>query len=370
MKTAIIGGGIQTVTIAMKLIENKKLTYNDLSIFDPNPLCYRWMNITNKIGMQHLRSTIVHHVHPDPFHLKRFAKESDYASPFFGYYQRPKLEMFNDHIQSLIKHYHLDECHIKESVTHINKINQQFIINDTYTFDKVIIATGMNHIHHIPECFKSLDQNLFVHAFSDETELDNDIDVIVGGGITACHIANTISNHRHVTLIMRHEIRTHELDTDPGWLGPKYLSHFYKAPVKERRQMIQNARYRGSIPQFLKQMIKSKINDGKITLIKDQIDYIDNHYIYLTDTKIDYKKIVLATGCEKNIQKNPLIKQMIQTLNLPTAECGYPILNEKLEWMPNLIVTGPFAELYVGPMSRNIMGGRQASEIISKYFNS
>ncbi|UBH11899.1 hypothetical protein [Macrococcus armenti] len=46
------------------------------------------------------------------------------------------------------------------------------------------------------------------------------------------------------------------------------------------------------------------------------------------------------------------------------------VYNEKLEWIPKLIVTGPFAELYVGPMSRNIMDGRQASEIISKYFNS
>ena len=57
----------------------------------------------------------------------------------------------------------------------------------------------------------------------------------------------------------------------------------------------------------------------------------------------------------------------IETLELPCAECGYPIVSKTLQWGPDLYVTGALAELEMGPIARNISGARQAAERIVKH---
>ncbi|MDT3872273.1 pyridine nucleotide-disulfide oxidoreductase, partial [Staphylococcus aureus] len=48
--------------------------------------------------------------------------------------------------------------------------------------------------------------------------------------------------------------------------------------------------------------------------------------------------------------------------------CNYPVISEKLEWIPNLFVAGCFADLELGPFGRNVMGGRKAAERIEQAF--
>ncbi|WP_414049533.1 hypothetical protein [Macrococcus animalis] len=55
MRTIIIGGGIQGITIALKLLDEQKLKIDDLTIIDPNPYISRWETITHKIGMDYVR---------------------------------------------------------------------------------------------------------------------------------------------------------------------------------------------------------------------------------------------------------------------------------------------------------------------------
>jgi hypothetical protein len=47
---------------------------------------------------------------------------------------------------------------------------------------------------------------------------------------------------------------------------------------------------------------------------------------------------------------------------LPCAGCGYPLVSPRLEWASGLFVTGPLAELELGPTARNIAGARAAGE--------
>ena len=74
MHWTIIGGGIQGTAIAQKLLS---------SWINNRPINNHWTHMklfakgfnsyTNRIEMPYLRSPIVHHVHPQPFHLKQFA---------------------------------------------------------------------------------------------------------------------------------------------------------------------------------------------------------------------------------------------------------------------------------------------------------
>ena len=41
---------------------------------------------------------------------------------------------------------------------------------------------------------------------------------------------------------------------------------------------------------------------------------------------------------EQDFMSQPLIKQLIQNYDAPINECNYPVISEKLEWIPNLFV--------------------------------
>ena len=56
--------------------------------------------------------------------------------------------------------------------------------------------------------------------------------------------------------------------------------------------------------------------------------------------------------------------KLIKDLNLSCAKCGYPIISKTLQWYPQLYVSGPLAELEIGPIARNISGARHAAEKI------
>lgn len=370
MRTVIIGGGIQGMTIALKLLDDNKLTINDLTIIDPNPYIKRWETITQRIGMDYLRSPLVHHVHPKPMHLKQYAKEEDYAQGFSGYYQKPQLEMFNNHIKDQIKAYNLDDCYIKDQAITLKKNNDLFTVigkKNHYITDCVIIATGINHLHSVPKFMENVSAKNFSHVFEQNAAIDADTDVIIGGGITAFHLARKLSRNNRVTLIMRHNIRCHELDADPGWLGPKQMSKFDNVTdYNERRRIIKNARHRGSVPMHLKQSILNLVKQNKLNLVVQKIDKVDDSVITLANGEtIPYQKIILATGCEPNLQNDTFIQNIIKTFNAPIAECGFPIVPKNLEWVPGIFVAGPLAELELGPISRNIIGGRKASMRIS-----
>ena len=96
-KWTIIGGGIQAVTIALKL-RTQGLAANDLCIIDPHTsLCEQFDRYTYTIDMPYLRSPCVHHVHPDPFHLKQFAKHRQYTNASYGRYQRPNRDVYGSY---------------------------------------------------------------------------------------------------------------------------------------------------------------------------------------------------------------------------------------------------------------------------------
>jgi hypothetical protein len=80
--------------------------------------------------------------------------------------------------------------------------------------------------------------------------------------------------------------------------------------------------------------------------------------------EIDVHNILLATGFIPTPPGLNWLGKLIKDLDLPCAQCGYPIISKTLEWHPQLYVTGPLAELEVGPIARNISGARHAAEKI------
>ena len=80
----------------------------------------------------------------------------------------------------------------------------------------------------------------------------------------------------------------------------------------------------------------------------------------------DSHHISLATGFVNKICNQPLIQHLIYDEQAPLNSCGYPSLSDELEWLPQLFVVGGLADLELGPFARNIMGGKEGAERISK----
>ena len=57
-----------------------------------------------------------------------------------------------------------------------------------------------------------------------------------------------------------------------------------------------------------------------------------------------------------------MVDELIASASLSVANCGYPIVDQSLRWHPRIYVSGPLAELELGPVARNIAGARRAGE--------
>ena len=78
------------------------------------------------------------------------------------------------------------------------------------------------------------------------------------------------------------------------------------------------------------------------------------------------ERVVLATGMSPKRPGGELVDELIHSAKLPCASCSYPIVDQALRWHPCIYVSGPLAELELGPTARTIIGARQAGDRLVK----
>ena len=175
---------------------------------------------------------------------------------------------------------------------------------------------------------------------------------------------------KKVYLISRHSLRKHEFDSDPGWLGPKYMGKFSgEEDYSKRRKWIKVSRNIGSVPPDLFIAIKNRIRTNRVQFLETEVQkcFQKEGQMYLSfqdnpDLPVD--KVILATGFEKIRPGGNMLDRLIKKYQLPVADCGFPIVNGALAWHPKIHVSGSLAELEIGPIAKNISGARVAGERI------
>lgn len=380
---AIIGGGIHGTYLANALIRHRVTRRSDLRIIDPNdqPLA-EWKRVTENVGMEYLRSPKVHNLDTDPLSLKHFARcrqcsDDDFIFPN----DRPSLGLFNDHAESVIEKSGLDDLCLKGFAANIRLERDHAVItteDSTIRARHVIVAIGSSGVLNQPGWAKRAvaDGAEICHVlegsfFRDQIPESGEI-VVVGGGMSAVQTALSLaSGDRHVTLLSPHSLRQNHYDSDPGWMGPKYLNQFRKISCfRKRRRIINEARNSGTITHDLKrELIKSQNrNECSVT-----IDHVENcsaltDNLMLLNLKsgetLAANHIVLATGYANRCPGGDLLKGLISNYRLTCSECGFPITDRSLRWHDRLFVSGALAELEVGPAARNIIGARISFEKI------
>jgi hypothetical protein len=137
-----------------------------------------------------------------------------------------------------------------------------------------------------------------------------------------------------------------------------------------RYQQIQQARNGGSmIPEMLLQLRKAS-NEGKITINENcQVNsakWQDNLWQVncLDGSKYQFNRIWLATGTKFNVTEHPLLQNVLETYPTQIVN-GLPVLDRHLR-LPksNFFIMGGLAALRIGPVARNIGGGKMGADLI------
>jgi len=385
----ILGGGLHGVHLAIRLIAEAKIPREQIRILDPEPeLLGRWKQRTAATGMKFLRSPSVHHLGHAPFSLLKFAgsaktRRKRARELFAAPYDRPSLRFFNDHCDALIEQYQLKECHVQglaKSIT-AEETRMRATTEDGQSLgaEHVVLALGVEETPAVPSWVpanESRVQHLFAMQPGDSSTLASNHVVVIGGGVSAVQAAlKEARAGRTVTLVSRHSLRKHQFDSDPGWLGPKFMRRFERErSMDRRRKLIEDARHKGSVPPDLHLDLQLAIREGRLVHLIDEVESLfdtgEALELHLTRTKLaPVDRVILATGLQGERPGGDLVDQLIVSESLACADCGYPLVDHHLRWHPRVFVTGALAELELGPASRNISGARRAGERIVAFAN-
>jgi hypothetical protein len=75
-------------------------------------------------------------------------------------------------------------------------------------------------------------------------------------------------------------------------------------------------------------------------------------------------RIWLATGTTLDVRSHPLVTDVLAQYPIDTVH-GLPVLDEHLRWPGcELFLMGRWAALHVGPVARNLFGGKLACDLI------
>lgn len=378
----IVGGGIHGTHLAARLVGEAKVPHDRIRVIDPQRrLLECWRFNTAKTGMKHLRSPGVHHLDIEAWSLMRSAGKAKHRPPglLAAPYDRPALEFFNQHCDAVIQEHRLAELHVRARASRCILGAQGAVVEfdggEKLAAKRVVLAMGAGRHPLIPgwaqgKAVRDLARHIFdPDGWGDLPETGTV--AVVGGGISAAQVAlQLIAKGYFVELISRHGFREHQFDSDPGWLGPKYMRAFSAQPCYDtRRAMITQARYRGSMPRDVLRALRNAIDQGQIRWHHDEVQdlgvqpsslFLERHGPLSVD------RVLLATGFCGQRPGGAMIDELIASAGLSCAACGYPIVGRDLAWSSGLHVSGPLAELELGPTSRNIAGARRAGDRLVK----
>jgi len=393
----IIGGGIHGTHLSLYWTRRKHAPLDRLRVLDPYPAALTlWERHAANTGMEFLRSPHAHNLHDDPFSLVTFVRihKGDASTSFIPAYSRPSLDLFRVHSAHLIERYKLNTLRLPGRADGLTRLRDGWRVetgDGGIETRRVILAMGNTENPDWPDWALTLRQagaplhHVFEADFNRAALPPWKQAVVVGGGITAVQsaLAMAMTQPGTVTLLMRHTPRVHHFDADPAWIDGRHLAPFHATrDYATRRAIIQEARHRGSMPPDVAHDLKMAV-EGRLLYVREDEVVGARHVVPLQehgDANVKTRRdvclqlrgrdvletdcLILATGFSPARPGGAWLDRAVGEYGWPTAPDGYPIVDPTLCWADGLYVTGPLAELEIGPIARNIIGARLAAERI------
>jgi hypothetical protein len=383
LQWTIIGGGIHGTFLANLLVSQLGVARDDLRLLDPHDsLLATWSRNTANCGMHYLRSPATHNIDPQVLSLYRYARSPE-GKPYRDFippYNRPSLDLFGRHCDHVIQINRLEMLRVKGRVQALRKNRSSIIVDSTageFKTQNVLLAIGMGEQPSWPAWARQLRRqgadvrHLFSPEFDRLALKSVERTAIVGGGITAVQVALKLAREQvgDIVVLSGHDLREQNYDFNPCWIGRKCLADYYKLDFRQRREIIDRERIPGTIPTEVLESFLAALGTGNPRLERGRVIdadlAADGIQLRTASGPSRFDRVILATGFEAQRPGNPLIEQMVAEFNLVCNPCGYPIVGQDLRWGKHIFVTGPLAELQLGPCARNIIGARNAGRFLS-----
>lgn len=379
----IVGGGVHGTLASHFLTRTGAVPRDRLRVLDPHdePLAV-WERCSQSVGMRFMRSPSVHHLDLAPSSMRAFAGAAGLEPRCFAEpYHRPLLDVFDAHCAWVIERNELHALRLRGQATGLEPEGEGYRV---HTEDgplrarRVVLALGSTHALAWPAWARALRpshrvEHVLEPGFSrHDVGLTDDV-AIVGGAISATQLALALVEQPgrtgRVVVLARGEPKIRQFDVDPGWLGPRYLEGFGREPcLHTRRQQVRKARGGGTIPP--QEWRRARLAITRRSLGWQQAE-IAGAQVHPRGGRIELQlhggdglrvdRVLLATGFDRQQPFPTWLDHAAEALALPRAPCGYPVVDARLQWAPGLFVTGPGAELELGPAARNVWGARAAA---------
>jgi pyruvate/2-oxoglutarate dehydrogenase complex dihydrolipoamide dehydrogenase (E3) component len=379
----IVGGGVHGTLVSRALVEEGATPLDRVRVLDPHPAplaCFR--QCAAATGLDFLRSSVVHHLDADPMSLRRFAVRERRVDELHGIYQRPSIGLFVRHVEAVMDRLDLHAARVRGEALGIERDGSSALRVDTtagqLTARRVVLAMGSADQPLWPPWAQALRaagapvRHVFEPGFRLEDALAWGETVVLGGGLSAVQLALWLARRRPgaVTLVARHSARIQEFDSDARWMGPRGAREFERIGSRDdRRNLIGRERRSGSVPGQFAREVERQGRLGNLISVRDEVRTSQPaspaggiELELRSGRKLRADGLVLATGFHPRRPGGAWLDRTIDRLGLEYAACGYPVVDASLRWGPGLYVTGPLAELEIGPVARNILGARLAGE--------
>jgi cation diffusion facilitator CzcD-associated flavoprotein CzcO len=363
-RVAIVGAGPQGLTVAVYLVA-AGVDPADLVVIDPaGDWLVQWRRRFAALGIEHLRSPSVHHPHPDPYGLSKFAAEQRRGDELHHRYGLPSTALFHDFCDRVIAEQRLSGLVRSDTVVSISASGEvRLASGEPLTADHVVWATNPAVASPVGGC---------VPGGSTErppSPPNGSTVAVIGGGLTAAHVvARAVDAGAHVEWVTRRPIVEREFDTDPGWLGPLEMQGFARiADRAERLQRVIDARGGGTVPPWMMQRLRPAERSGQICrrVGTVEVDGAGDQVHVLVDGRRVVADVVWdATGDRPCVSAAPPLERLCDELGV-VRHGGRPEVDRMLRLPGSVVhVAGRLAQLELGPTAGNLAGARRAAELV------
>ena len=392
----IVGGGIHGTYLSHFLTASAGVPREALRVVDPydRPLA-SWQRNALNVGMEYLRSASVHHLDLASLSMKRFGVSGECSGcgedrpPLIAPYGRPLLSLFNEHAQATIARMGLEQLRIEGRVCGLRAIEGGYEVDyrtgervETIRSRNVLLAIGMDDATCWPDWAVGLrSAGVRIHHV-----LDRGFDrrslgswrraLVYGGGLSGAQVSAVLAARfpGSVTLVSGHAMEVHLFDSEPSWQGGNFMGAFASEsdPVR-RREIILRERHRGSLTPEAHGELQRLEGSRALRVVTVDPEGLraeavgSDLRLRTAHEDLEGDLLILATGYDTARPGGAWLDEAIADMQLPCAPCGYPVVTPGLEWRTGLFVSGPLAELELGPVSRNISGAHRAAARLEYY---
>ena len=383
--TLVVGAGPQALTVLARWACHRPSSVERLVVVDPSgSWMHAWNDQFRRQRIDALRSPGVHHPDPDLMafvhrHPDRCPTDHPSAgrrsASHRGPLRRPETTAFAEFSRDLIERTGLSRRIVPGTVAELRAIDDptrqrrwSAVLDDgTAVIARRVVWAGNPRRQRVPTGVELGSRVLHSNAVDVGDAAAGECIVVLGGGQTAGQLALVADRlGAHVALVGRGARRVADLDVDAGWLMADRLEPFRSIVDPDERRRIVVDTCRGSMTaDLVEELERSTVQCLEGSDDVTARSHEDGAVVEFAGATLSVDRVWCATGSVPDLRVDPALHRLAVD-GAPHVD-GWPVLDDRLEWLDGLHVVGALAALTLGPAAGNLGGARAAADRLADH---